>query len=240
MTEYEKPMTIPEMLGFSPIPFDRKRALSLGSYRAQFLLYEDEARDLLEEFAPDKESREAAHPYIVAALNQRFIDDAEYRERIKGGYPAMQRKMEAAGLIPPEEQEALDRLNAKSEDHTERVAYIGAVGEFETAGSVMANIGMLQVEEPKPHPKHRQRSTLEAFSDLADELSNTNELQEWLDACMARGDHELGENRFRWDDIPKDAQPALRKMLAMRYIEAMLDEGNPLIIKHLEDRKLNA
>lgn len=102
--------SIPEMLGFPPIE-KRYRALSQIGYQAQYLLYEDEAEALLREFAPDEDSAKTAHPYINNALSVRYIHDQEYRDRVDGGYPAMQAKMEAAGVIPAEEKAAVDTLN---------------------------------------------------------------------------------------------------------------------------------
>lgn len=107
----ERTMTIPEILGFTPVPAGRRKALTQLGYRAQYLLYEDEADALLDEFAPDEQSRNTAHPHIEAELNRRFINDAEYRARVLGGYPAMEAKMQAAGVIPADEKAAVETLN---------------------------------------------------------------------------------------------------------------------------------
>lgn len=246
---------IPELLGFLARPEDRKahndrrRAYSKDSYRAMYILYEKEVDKLYDEFCPDEESKKNAHGYIDKALHKRMADDAEYRERVLGGYPQLERKMRAEGIVSQEEQELVDSLNRQAKSTSQSSSssfaelelelgepYIGKVGDFETAGSVMANLGYLDVPDPKPHPKHRQRSTQEAFIELAESLMYADELQEWLDAQIARGDHDLGEEEFRWDDIPDQTQAGLRKMLAMRYIEWKLEQGDSLIIKHLESQ----
>ena len=108
----EWPMKIPERLGFAAkredLEADRNRIkpYSQLSYRARYLLYEDEADDLLRRFD--------THYAIDLHLHQRYIHEKEYRERINGGYDAMEAKMRKAGVIPEEEQRLVDWLNEHS------------------------------------------------------------------------------------------------------------------------------
>lgn len=67
---------IPEMLGFSKMPHDRERSYSRVSYQAQYLLYEDEARVLL-----DRHGKEG-HKAIDRELSLRYLRDEEYERRI--------------------------------------------------------------------------------------------------------------------------------------------------------------
>lgn len=69
---------IPEMLGFSKMPHDRERSYSRASYQAQYLLFEDEAQELL-----DRHGKEA-HKAIDRELSLRYLRDGEYGSRIDG------------------------------------------------------------------------------------------------------------------------------------------------------------
>ena len=111
MNESEAGSTIPELLGFHRIDRDHKRAFSLASYQAQYILYEDEAAALLQEFAPDEHSAKGAHPHIDRVLHLRFAQDEEYKARVLGGYPEMERRMQTAGVIPEEEEQIKRKMN---------------------------------------------------------------------------------------------------------------------------------
>lgn len=74
--------SIPELIGFSPIPAQRRRAYSAESYQAQYLLTKQEAESLLADFSADESARNRAHPAINNALTQRYNTDREYRARI--------------------------------------------------------------------------------------------------------------------------------------------------------------
>lgn len=77
-----RPFTIPELIGHTPIPYDRRRAYSRAAYQAQYALTSDEAADLLREFAPDDQARNTAHPHIDQALHRRLLDDPAYKQRV--------------------------------------------------------------------------------------------------------------------------------------------------------------
>jgi hypothetical protein len=66
--------SIPELLGFAPIPLSRERPYSAASYRAMYRLSEEEAEDVIRTYH--------THPQINRALAHRFISDGPYRERI--------------------------------------------------------------------------------------------------------------------------------------------------------------
>lgn len=81
--------SIPELLGFAAIPYDRDKAYGVQSYRAQYLLTQDEAEEVRRVYGN--------HAAIDMHLAQRYMNDVEYRQRID----------EARGDItatPPEEQ----------------------------------------------------------------------------------------------------------------------------------------
>ena len=86
--------SIPEMLGFAAIDPNRTRAFSKMSYQVQYLLYDDEAEDLLREYASDEVHANNAHKKIEDDLNHRFIHNEEYRQRILDMMP--QREPEAS------------------------------------------------------------------------------------------------------------------------------------------------
>lgn len=68
-------LTIPEMLGFAPVPYEREKAYSAESYRALYRLTEEEARKARDTFDN--------HPAIDMHLAQRYMKDTEYRARIE-------------------------------------------------------------------------------------------------------------------------------------------------------------
>jgi hypothetical protein len=86
----EQTFSIPEYLGFLGTEDSRRkhearqRAYSQMSYRVMYLLYEDEADELLTRFAPDEQARNTAHPHIHRELMLRFARDPEYRDRVLG------------------------------------------------------------------------------------------------------------------------------------------------------------
>lgn len=67
--------SIPELLGFAPIPRERDKPYSIGSYRAQYILTEDEARKVIATYQ--------SHPAIDLHLSQRYMKDAEYHARVE-------------------------------------------------------------------------------------------------------------------------------------------------------------
>jgi hypothetical protein len=61
----------------------------------------------------------------------------------------------------------------------------------------------------------------EATRELVEAAANSPELDEWLDIQIQRGDHFLQErNHFRWDGISPFDQGRLRRVLALRMLEA--------------------
>lgn len=94
------------------------------------------------------------------------------------------------------------------------------VDGLEGVGSVVAGMGMLRVTNPKPHPSV-PKNQREHFMALAQTAAESEELDEWLDECIARGDHNLSEReKFVWADIPLDARKNLHRLLALRMIES--------------------
>lgn len=105
--------------------------------------------------------------------------------------------------------------------------YVAQVGDFETAGSIMQRMGLLQVlSEPSPVGQIKEVWGIDHARERARRLIDSEELQEWLDECIAKGDHNLGETYFRWDDIPERNHHAIKWMLAMRYLEWKYNRGN--------------
>lgn len=66
--------SIPEMLGFAPVSYEREKRYSASSYQALYCLTEEEARDI--------RSAHMSHPGIDSALSMRYIHDAAYHSRI--------------------------------------------------------------------------------------------------------------------------------------------------------------
>lgn len=66
--------TIPEMLGFAAVPFDREKPYTAQSYQAQYVITEEEAADLL--------ARHRTHAEIDRELGLRFAHDLTYRRRV--------------------------------------------------------------------------------------------------------------------------------------------------------------
>jgi hypothetical protein len=108
----DRPQTIPEMLGFASADKDRDPSATYSqlSYQARYLLYEDEAEALLRQYPGDYR-----HKDIERELNRRYMHDKEYRERINGGYEAMEAQMRADGRVSKEEADLIDSLNAQTE-----------------------------------------------------------------------------------------------------------------------------
>ena len=66
--------SIPELLGFAPVPYDREKRYSVLSYQAMYRLTEEEAREV-RDTCP-------SHPAIDMHLAQRYMSDSEYRARV--------------------------------------------------------------------------------------------------------------------------------------------------------------
>jgi hypothetical protein len=66
--------SIPEMLGFSSVPYDREKKYSVDSYRALYALTEEEAQEARDSHA--------TQPEIDIAMSHRYMKDAEYRARV--------------------------------------------------------------------------------------------------------------------------------------------------------------
>ncbi len=94
-----KTYSIPEMLGMPPVPFDRERLYSAASYRAMYVLTEEEAEEVLK--------THARHSSVDFALSNRYVKDAAYRARVD----AVSADLTAT---PPSKsaQAAMDRLDA--------------------------------------------------------------------------------------------------------------------------------
>ena len=61
----------------------------------------------------------------------------------------------------------------------------------------------------------------EATRKLVEIASNSAEFEEWLDIQIQRGDHFLEDrNQFRWDGISPHDQGRVRRVLALRMLEA--------------------
>lgn len=67
-------LTIPEMLGMPPAQRDREKPFSVDSYRAQYVLTEEEAVEVRERYS--------THTDINESMSRRFANDPEYRKRV--------------------------------------------------------------------------------------------------------------------------------------------------------------
>lgn len=211
MNRDDRPKLIPQRRGVSEESGSRDpdRPYSMHSYSAQYGITVEEAKELIERYAsPD---RKTGHRQIRDEINGILALD-----------PARRRTVLNA-------QEAKKPVREPSNK-----PYIGEVEGFKTTGRVMADAGMLAAGDPKPRQKYAERFTKESLTQLVDTVADGQELQQWLDECMARGDHDLSTTTFVWDDIPESVCPGLRRMLAMRYIESQLDRGNRSLIRLIE------
>ena len=223
MTEETK--TIPELLGFTFRDMeekrrdqDREKPYSELSYRARYLLYEDEARNLL--------NRYSTHREIEHELNRRFAHDTEYHQRILGGYEEMDKKMRAAGVIPKEEMDAVDELNRKRDQRGESASFAGRgpdkpypeVEGFSTPRSILSEASMAAFMQPSRRLVQALGSP-EKVNELVDAALEDDEFYKWLDDCIRRGDHALQDNYFHLMDVPERERPAIYRMLANRYLE---------------------
>lgn len=81
--------SIPELLGFAAIPYDRDKAYGVQSYQAQYLLTEEEAEEVRRIYGN--------HAAIDMHLAQRYMSDDEYRRRVD-------KAREDITATPPDEQ----------------------------------------------------------------------------------------------------------------------------------------
>lgn len=49
--------------------------------------------------------------------------------------------------------------------------------------------------------------------------------QEWLEACIQRGDHNLQGDSFHLEDVAEPDREPVMRMLAMKYLENLLGDG---------------
>jgi hypothetical protein len=226
----ERPMSIPEKLGFASKKEDqdadreRVEPYSQLSYQARYLLYEDEAQEMVDNYP--------THRQIDTALGMRYATDREYHERINGGYPAMEAKMRAAGLISQEEQDMVDWLNAsESEAEAQQRKGVPAslrdpdkpypeVEGFSTPRSILSEAGMAAFMQPSRR-LIQALGTPEKVDELVDATLEDDQFYQWLDDCIARGDHKLHSRsaHFHLNDVPERERRAIYRMLANRYLE---------------------
>ena len=211
----ERVLSIPEMLGFLGTDsnrrefHEREKPYSVLSYRTMYLLYEDEAEELV--------GRYDSHSAIDMELHQRYAAGGEYRERVKGGYPAMERKMRKAGLIPQEEMEAVDQLNAQEQGAPTSPGTPIQVEGFTTPHSILGE-GAFATFRATP------RRLVEALGErdaraMIDAALEDDGLQEWLDDCLQADDNDLASKRFHLNDVPEREREPIMRMLAGRWIE---------------------
>lgn len=67
-------LSIPEMIGFSPVPFEREALYSVKSYQALYCLTEEEAKEIRDSYV--------RHSQVDLALSKRYLNDTEYHERV--------------------------------------------------------------------------------------------------------------------------------------------------------------
>lgn len=169
--------------------------------------------------APEKDREK---PYSAASYAAQYgitIDDAEELLARSNTHEQVHRQIMAMYTNDPE----LKRRAMMSDDlptgGSGKPRATTDIDGLEGVGSIMADVAMLRPADPQPHhsiPKSQHEKLLE----LVDAVS-ADELQEWLDAQIQRGDHNLSDRDFfRWDDIPEEVQPGLRRFLALRMIEA--------------------
>ncbi len=94
--------SIPEMLGFPSVPLDRQKPYSPHSYQALYQLTEEEAREVVETYK--------FQPAIDMHLAQRYISDAEYRQRID------EARQDISATEPSEDvKRVMERMNSRGE-----------------------------------------------------------------------------------------------------------------------------
>lgn len=214
MRDDDRPKAIPEFRGMPPEAQGRPpdRPYSAASYSAQYGVTLNEAEHLIARYASS--DGKTGHLQIKAEVESLLTLDPDRLHKAMRGREVHE-PGPVAGLRSGEPVPA-------------------DVDGFATPGRVMADAGMLQVGEPKPRKDLAHRFTLRALDALMETVVDGDGLQEWLDRCMARGDHALSTTTFVWDDIPDSVREGLRRMLAMRYVESKLDAGDKKMIALVE------
>ncbi len=94
--------SVPELLGFVPVPFDREKRYSAVSYQVLYMLTEDEARDLLDSHT--------THPQIDLTMSNRYVSDPTYRKRVNDA------RQDITGTEASEDvKRVMERMNSRGE-----------------------------------------------------------------------------------------------------------------------------
>ena len=205
MDGQDKPRTMPEIRG---MPDDERShaapPYSALAYAAHYGVGYDQVAEEMEKL---KNDGVLTHGEVIRWIRQTYKNRPEVRE-------AARRVQLPPTAIMKDGKPSVRRSSAAKPEIT-----VGDVGDMVRVSNIISP--NFSREDINPHPdsdlKKLPRPKLERLIDAAVEDS---ELDRWLDECIERGDHDLNEDRFIWDDIPEGQRPMVRRLLALRYLEA--------------------